>query len=78
MNLQVSGSAYTLRRDCSYHHGTMLINSNVPQLKDFLIPNQGSLKILSIRSFLCKIYPLMNKLIQFELSLEPLIQFDHL
>ncbi|KAH9809016.1 hypothetical protein DFH28DRAFT_1134536 [Melampsora americana] len=38
---KVSGSAYKLTRDRSYHHGTMLINSNLSQLKDFLKPNQA-------------------------------------
>ncbi|EGF99344.1 uncharacterized protein MELLADRAFT_94693 [Melampsora larici-populina 98AG31] len=40
---KVSGSAYKLTRDRSYHHGTMLINSNLSQLKDFLNPNQSQI-----------------------------------
>ncbi|EGG05599.1 uncharacterized protein MELLADRAFT_87863 [Melampsora larici-populina 98AG31] len=39
----VSGLAYKLTRDQLYHHGTILINSNQLQLKDFLNPTQISL-----------------------------------
>jgi lipoate-protein ligase A len=33
MGFKVSGSAYKVSKDIAYHHGTMLLNSNLEDLK---------------------------------------------
>ena len=43
---KVSGSAYKIANNSAYHHGTMLIDTNLARLQQFLLPLQVALVYL--------------------------------
>lgn len=45
-----SGSAFKLSKDRAFHHGTILINTNISRLGDYLTPDADKLKAKGIKS----------------------------
>ena len=48
--LKFSGQAYCYRRDRVLHHGTLLVDSNLDRLREYLIPKELDIKTHTIRS----------------------------
>lgn len=47
---KISGQAYCLRHNACYHHGTILINSNVERIQAALRPSESKLKSKGVAS----------------------------
>ncbi|MDH4127818.1 MAG: lipoate--protein ligase, partial [Spirochaetota bacterium] len=49
-NKKISGNAFSYKRNCVLHHGTLLINSNLSKLSMVLKPLANSIKTRSVKS----------------------------
>lgn len=47
---KISGSAFKLGSDRAFHHGTLLINLDMPRISDYLTPDKEKLQSKGIRS----------------------------
>ncbi|WP_412471913.1 lipoate--protein ligase [Halobacteriovorax sp. RT-1-4] len=47
---KISGSAFKVKRDRSFHHGTLLINADLSKLANYLNPNKKKLESKGIKS----------------------------
>lgn len=78
---KISGSAFKQTKDRAFHHGTMLINSDLGKLNNYLTPHQKKIEskgISSVRSRVANITE-VNPKIHHELFCKQMIQsfFDH-
>ena len=55
INYKFSGSAFKQKKDRSFHHGTLLINSDLQKLNDYLIPKERKIEAKGIRSVRSKV-----------------------
>ena len=49
-NRKISGSAFKVNKDRSFHHGTLLINTDLSKLANYLNPNKKKLESKGIKS----------------------------
>ncbi len=77
-NLQkkFSGSAFKEKKDTAFHHGTLLINSDLDKLNYYLTPKDLSVTSVSIDSVRSKVVNLsdLNSRISIELVVEAIIE----
>ncbi len=57
---KISGSAFRHAADCSFHHGTLLVNANMQKLSDYLNPHPLKLKAKGIRSVRARVANLVD------------------
>ncbi|MCQ2350801.1 MAG: lipoate--protein ligase [Paludibacteraceae bacterium] len=57
---KISGQAYCLRRDTCYHHGTILINSNVERIQAALRPSRQKLESKGVASVASRVGNLVD------------------
>lgn len=57
---KISGQAYCLRPEACYHHGTILINSNVERIQAALRPSEGKLKSKGVASVASRVGNLVD------------------
>jgi len=57
---KISGQAYCLRQKASYHHGTILINSNVEKIEAALVPSSNKLKSKGVASVSARVGNLID------------------
>jgi lipoate-protein ligase A len=73
---KVSGSAFKETKDRSFHHGTLLINTDMTRLQEYLIPHPKKLQSKGIQSVRARVTNLqhLNTDISHELISEKIIQ----
>jgi lipoate-protein ligase A len=75
-HFKFSGSAFKQKKDRSFHHGTLLINSNLENLNDFLLPKERKIDALGVRSVRSKVVNLssLNRSIQSKLLQDAIVK----
>lgn len=75
---KISGSAFKQKKDQAFHHGTMLITSNLDNLNDYISSNKQDLdskSISSVRSVVANITEINSKVTSSDFQLELVNQF---
>jgi len=67
---KISGSAFKMNKDRSFHHGTLLINTDLSKLANYLNPNKKKLESKGIKSTRARVMNLSE--------LNPMIGHDNL
>ncbi|MGI4992359.1 lipoate--protein ligase [Halobacteriovorax sp. GFR7] len=57
---KISGSAFKVKRDRSFHHGTLLINADLSKLANYLNPNKKKLESKGIKSARARVINLVE------------------
>ncbi|MFG1493060.1 lipoate--protein ligase [Halobacteriovorax sp. ZH4_bin.1] len=57
---KISGSAFKVKRDRSFHHGTLLINTDLSKLANYLNPNKKKLESKGIKSARARVINLVE------------------
>ncbi|MBT7610781.1 MAG: lipoate--protein ligase [Bacteriovoracaceae bacterium] len=73
---KISGSAFKEKRDRSFHHGTLLINTDLNKLENYLSPSRKKLTSKGIKSVRSRVTNLnvQNSEISHELLIESIIE----
>jgi lipoate-protein ligase A len=68
LNKKFSGSAFKEKKDTAFHHGTLLVDSNLDKLNYYLTPKDLSVKSVSIASVRSKVVNLKSVCPQITIS----------